>query len=622
MLPNIYNVESDTLGTGLSHSASRSPSFNKTSVYSNPTMLSEFYQNLNSMRCQKELCDVVLEAYPIQASSTEDGIGEEDPQQIHAHRIILSASSSYFRAMFTGGLRESTQRVVPIKEVDVEVLSQLIDYMYTGRMRIDEQNVQTILATASLLQLTCVRDACARFMLELLDMTNCVGMAEFARAHACHQLAHAAQLYTRQHFVEIIDNEELLNLDKDSFNELIQDDRITVPSERPVMQAVLNWVKHDEENRKPYLGELMSNVRLPLLGDDYLLEKCRNDDTIKRNVECLNVIIEGIHQLKISKEKQTELQYLISNGLPREDVNRKWFMAREPMPEPQHIMIVGGQAPKAITNVDLFDPDSQLWSSCASLPQRRCRSGVSMCNGFVYTTGGFNGAQRVKSVDFYDPRTDTWRPVNQMNARRSTHGITTCQNILYAVGGFDGTTGLASSEYFDPHTGNWFPLPSMSTRRSSVGVAAVGEDIYAIGGFDGVSKQCLNTVEIFDRRAHKWRPGPSMLNVRSGAGVTVHDKKIIAVGGHKGPEIHRTAEILIDNEWTELPNMSIPRRNTAAAALHGLLYALGGDDGSSNLSTIECIQLSGKTEAQWKIVDAPMPQGRSYAGIALIPKEI
>ncbi|KAF1765623.1 hypothetical protein GCK72_005576 [Caenorhabditis remanei] len=441
MLPNIYNVESDTLGVGLLHGSSRSPSFNKTSIYTNPTMLSDFYQNLNAMRCQQELCDVILEAYQIQGTSSEDGIIDESngPQHIHAHRVILSASSSYFRAMFTGGLRESHQRIVPIKEVDVEVLSQLIDYMYTGRMRIDEQNVQTILTTASLLQLTCVRDACARFMLELLDMTNCVGMAEFARAHACHQLAHAAQLYTRQHFVEIIDNEELLNLDKEAFCDLIQDDRITVPSEKPVMQAVLNWVNHDEQNRKVHLG-----------------------DSEDRN--------------------------------PREEVNRKWFIAREPMPESQHIMVVGGQAPKAITNVDLFDPDSQLWSSCASLPQRRCRSGVSMCNGYVYTTGGFNGAQRVKSVDFYDPRTDTWRSANQMNARRSTHGITTCQKLLYAVGGFDGTTGLASSEYYDPHTGNWFPLPSMSTRRSSVGVAAIGEDIYAIGGFDGVSKQCLNTV--------------------------------------------------------------------------------------------------------------------------------
>ena len=50
MLPNIYNVESDTLGVGVLHGSSRSPSFNKTSTYTNPTMLSDFYKNLNAMR--------------------------------------------------------------------------------------------------------------------------------------------------------------------------------------------------------------------------------------------------------------------------------------------------------------------------------------------------------------------------------------------------------------------------------------------------------------------------------------------------------------------------------------------------------------------------------------------
>ncbi|CAI2341177.1 unnamed protein product [Caenorhabditis sp. 36 PRJEB53466] len=112
-----------------------------------------------------------------------------------------------------------------------------------------------------------------------------------------------------------------------------------------------------------------------------------------------------------------------------------------------------------------------------------------------------------------------------------------------------------------------------------------------------------------------------MLNVRSGAGVTVHDKKIIAVGGHKGAEIHRSTEILTGETWGELRNMAVQRRNTSAVAHNGLLYAFGGDDGSSNLSTIECAQLEDNPELQWKLIDTHMPQGRSYAGIALIPKD-
>ncbi|KAK6020042.1 hypothetical protein OSTOST_14309 [Ostertagia ostertagi] len=72
--------------------------------------------------------------------------------------------------------------------------------MYSGRLDIDESNVQLLLSTASILQLACVRDACSRFLLEQLDATNCLGIASFAQTHNCTQLAHAAQMFTHQHF--------------------------------------------------------------------------------------------------------------------------------------------------------------------------------------------------------------------------------------------------------------------------------------------------------------------------------------------------------------------------------------------------------------------------------------
>lgn len=50
------------------------------------------------------------------------------------------------------------------------------------------------------LQMTCIRDACSRFLLEQLDPSNCLGIANFAVAHYCTQLAHAATTFVQQHF--------------------------------------------------------------------------------------------------------------------------------------------------------------------------------------------------------------------------------------------------------------------------------------------------------------------------------------------------------------------------------------------------------------------------------------
>ncbi|CAI5441802.1 unnamed protein product [Caenorhabditis angaria] len=628
-----WNIESDA---GLPQIPPRSPISNRSTVYTNEKMTGDFFQNLASMRLQKELCDVVIEAFTSPLNSPEDSRQDDltIPQLIHAHRVVLSASSPYFRAMFTTGMRESATKQITMKEVDADVLSQIIDYMYTGRIVIDEQIVQTMLSTANLLQLICVRDACSRFLLEQLDVTNCLGIAAFARLHACSQLAHAAQLFTRQHFGDLIDNEELLNLDKASFIQLIADDRITTNGEEAVFEAVINWTHHDLVNRNKYLVEILKAVRLPLLPHKYLLNRVYYEPLIRQNKDCQEMLLSACKFLiekSMNDISTTNAHRRPSLANSESDISEmilncpQWLRPRQPVPLSQFVMIVGGQAPKAIANVDLFDPDSHLWNTCAPLPQRRCRSGVNICRELVYTTGGFNGAQRVKSVDVYDPRRDVWISGYPMEARRSTHGLAVNDGILYAVGGFDGSTGLCSAEMLDSRTGSWCPLPSMSTRRSSVGVTSLNGLIYAIGGFDGVSKQCLNTVEIYDQRANQWRSGPSLMNVRSGSGVTICDGKIVAVGGHRGADIHQSAEVLINDEWKELPNMTVGRRNASVVAVNDYLFAIGGDDGSSNLSTIECIQLTGTnstySDKSWQLIETQMPQGRSYAGIALLPKD-
>ncbi|PIO53267.1 kelch repeat protein, partial [Teladorsagia circumcincta] len=103
----------------------------------------------------------------------------------------------------------------------------------------------------------------------------------------------------------------------------------------------------------------------------------------------------------------------------------------------------------------------------------------------------------------------------------------------------------------------------MTTRRSSVGVAAMNGIVYAVGGYDGQSRQCLNTVELYDSRANRWRSGESLLEVRSGAGVAIYRDRVITAGGHDGPLVRSSVEMLGDDGWMFLPEMSVCRRNAA-----------------------------------------------------------
>uniref|UniRef100_A0A1I7XP95 BTB domain-containing protein n=1 Tax=Heterorhabditis bacteriophora TaxID=37862 RepID=A0A1I7XP95_HETBA len=203
----------------------------KSHHYVNDRLSGEFFHNLTSLRRCDQLCDVVLEA----CGNSETGAESEHgpPIVIAAHRVVLAATSPYFRAMFTCQMLESVTDRIVLKEIDGGTLSILVDYMYSGRLDIDENNVQSLLTTASILQLACVRDACSRFLLEQLDVSNCLGIATFAHLHNCTQLAHAAQVFTQQHFRpaffsrDLIASEEMLTMEEDHFFQLIDDDRLT-----------------------------------------------------------------------------------------------------------------------------------------------------------------------------------------------------------------------------------------------------------------------------------------------------------------------------------------------------------------------------------------------------------
>lgn len=81
------------------------------------------------------LCDVVLIA---------------GQRRIPAHRLVLSAASDYFAAMFTSDVREATMEEVKMKEVDPDALAAVVNFAYTGELYEDSLCCKCVLTVCIL----------------------------------------------------------------------------------------------------------------------------------------------------------------------------------------------------------------------------------------------------------------------------------------------------------------------------------------------------------------------------------------------------------------------------------------------------------------------------------------
>ncbi|XP_062442967.1 kelch-like protein 3 isoform X5 [Rhea pennata] len=482
----------------------------------NPSHMRKAFKVMNELRSKRLLCDVVIVAETV---------------EMEAHRVVLAACSPYFCAMFTGDMSESKAKKIEIKDVDGQTLRKLIDYIYTAEIEVTEENVQVLLPAASLLQLMDVRKNCCDFLQSQLHPTNCLGIRAFADVHACTELLQQANAYAEQHFPEVMLGEEFLSLSLDQVCSLISSDKLTVSSEEKVFEAVISWINYEKESRLEHMAKLMEHVRLPLLPRDYLVQTVEEEALIKNNNTCKDFLIEAMkyHLLPLDQRQ------LIKN--PR-------TKPRTPVSLPKVMIVVGGQAPKAIRSVECYDFEEERWDQVAELPSRRCRAGVVFMAGNVYAVGGFNGSLRVRTVDVYDGVKDQWTSIASMQERRSTLGAAVLNDLLYAVGGFDGSTGVGvlsgllyatgghdgplvrkSVEVYDPGTNTWKQVADMNMCRRNAGVCAVNGLLYVVGGDDGSCN--LASVEYYNPITDKWTLLPtSMSTGRSYAGVAVIHKPL------------------------------------------------------------------------------------------------
>ncbi|XP_019634967.1 PREDICTED: kelch-like protein 12 [Branchiostoma belcheri] len=133
-------------------------------LFNNYAHARELLAELASQRETREFLDVVVQVE-----------GKEFP----CHRAVL-ASTRYFKTMLSSNLSESDSEVIQLCGIDSTSFSKILDFLYTGEIRIGKDDVQDILQTAHMLQLEKIVEYCREFIQDNLCQSNCLGVMSLA----------------------------------------------------------------------------------------------------------------------------------------------------------------------------------------------------------------------------------------------------------------------------------------------------------------------------------------------------------------------------------------------------------------------------------------------------------
>ncbi len=213
-----------------------------------------------------------------------------------------------------------------------------------------------------------------------------------------------------------------------------------------------------------------------------------------------------------------------------------------------------------VGNLDMYDPASDSWSAEPAMPTTRTDLGAGVVGGIIYAVGGYNTTD-VSVVEAYDPSTRTWSARSPMPIARSGVAIGVANGILYAVGGRVKGSGVGYSRAS--------PAADRGTRAPAS--SRIAMDIVGSGN-------ALGILEGYDPSTDRWTELPPMPTRRSHLGVGVLNGIVYAVGGSDGTTTFATVEAFdpATGRWTTVAPLHEARALLSVAVLGGKLYAIGG----------------------------------------------
>ena len=518
-----------------------------------------------------------------------------------AHRLVLGCFSQFFERLFESPMKEQyDEEVVTLKDLNDEAVKVLIDYMYTGNITLNQENVLNILAAADFLQINDVCQFCFDYLKSIISVENWFTI--FASLRLSENDSVLAQLYQvcSANFNIIALSQDFMNLVIEDLISITQNlDRFIV-NRTTIYESIINWIRHDDANRKMELPKLFVLLDFDQFPINFLRNVVASDSLVQENVDCLNTVMTAITEQFKEMRLRGRGSKLISIG--------------------------GGEKPcKVVEIYNCFSKSSFVYPK---LPNKMIHSRALQLNDFIYCIGGASRfamggkpTNRVYQMNLKN-LSQKWEKVCSLNEARYLMGAAVFKDCLVVVGGVKNTKSdqTNSGEFFSPGLNEWQSTSELSQDRSGHQLITCDDSLYVVGGL--TSNQLLRSVERLENLDGKWEEVEPMNCRRASFAAVNYNGMIYVLGGLGNDEDDKeialqTAEKYnpVQNKWIFVSDLIYARYFHAACLMQDKIFVVGGVD--TNGKAIKIIECYDPSTDKWTVVSETEDELTGHALVAL-----
>ena len=530
----------------------------------------ELLERLDILRNNDSFCDVTISV---------------KSKEFRAHRAVLAAASPFFLTLLTSNMKESNEQLIKVEleEATESVMEDALKYLYTGNVTVVEERAHNLIATANYLLLPSLKTMAGNILKEAVSTENCLFNYYFAEKYECVELKEKCRKVINSNFSFVMETEDFLNLDVKQVMEWVLSDDVIVNAEEDIFQGIVKWVSHNKSEREDYFLELLSQVRMTSVSQDFLLNQLPKEELVISNSKIgLNFVLDAMKR-KLSETDERAIQQ------PRKCLSTHI----------EGIFLCGGR--KTLC----YFPQKNIWYRMPDTLFEHDHSTFTpaefMHKIYIFDVGSHKFDESTAKVMEYLEDNNTWAAAQGAAASIDITHYTVLNGDLYALHLQYHKTDIYR---YDAETNDWDGVESLAFGQRDACIVTDEQFLYIIGGRD------TSRTSRYDSRDTKLEELACVNKRRCDAFGAAMNGKIYIGGGTMtglslfGHNVHSSCEVYnpATNEWQLMPSLKVPRCSASMVHVQGRLYVLGGTSVTESYSHTRAltVEMFDSERNEWK----------------------